>query len=121
MARPSAPASKVRVSSKPVKVGSTQFAFIEGTEPLAPKAAASSDADGKRPVVRMVGGRPSRGAPGKRVKVRKLGQVSATAHVKPKTLEETLEILGANQLQVDNERGPVDQRFGRTTPAIGEQ
>jgi hypothetical protein len=55
--------------------------------------------------LRMVGGRPTRGAPGKRAKVRKPGQVNAHTPVKPKTLEETLEILGANQLKVDDEPG----------------
>lgn len=84
-----------------------EFAFIEGTEPVASReggtiAAAVPD----KSTPRMIGGRPTRGAPGKRAKVRKPGQVSARTPVKPKTLEETLEILGANQLQVDDEPGP---------------
>jgi hypothetical protein len=45
--------------------------------------------------------RPKRGAPGKRVVVRRVGQVHAQRKVKPMTLEETLEILGANQLEVE--------------------
>jgi hypothetical protein len=88
-----------------------EFAFIEGTDavtlPSAAGAAAASPgaSAGKPPGVRMVGGRPTRGAPGKRAKVRKPGQVNARTPVKPKTLEETLEILGANQLVVDDEPG----------------
>ncbi len=45
--------------------------------------------------------RAKRGAPGKRVVVRRVGQVHAQRKVKPMTLEETLEILGANQLEVE--------------------
>jgi hypothetical protein len=45
--------------------------------------------------------RPKRGPPGKRVVVRRVGQVHAARRVKPMTLEETLEILGANQLEVE--------------------
>ena len=50
--------------------------------------------------------------------MRKPGQVHATTPLKPKTLEETLEILGANQLQVDNERGPSinDSGVGHLRP-----
>jgi hypothetical protein len=82
-----------------------EFAFIEGTVPLTPKGAAPAPS-AKPAGPRMIAGRVTRGAPGKRVTVRKPGQVNAAASLKPKTLEETLEILGANQLQVDNERGP---------------
>jgi hypothetical protein len=98
--RAATPAGKSRPAAKTV-VRPAEFAFIEGTTPVVPQAAASKSAP-----TRMIGGRPTRGAPGKRAKLRKPGQVNAAAPVKPKTLEETLEILGANQLQVDNERGP---------------
>ncbi|HLK70312.1 MAG TPA: hypothetical protein VKT19_00025, partial [Steroidobacteraceae bacterium] len=80
-----------------------EFAFIEGTEASVPRAVAPVSPPAKGP--RVIGGRPTRGAPGKRAKVRKPGQIDARTPVKPKTLEETLEILGANQLQVDDGKG----------------
>jgi hypothetical protein len=101
-ARPVSSASRPRPAATPAS-RPPEFAFIEGTgRPAALTAAPAASPAGAR----MIGGRPTRGAPGKRAKVRKPGQVSATAHVKPKTLEETLEILGANQLQVDDGSGP---------------
>jgi hypothetical protein len=111
--RPAAATGKTPAAARAASK-STEFAFIEGTAAAVPKiaaqasgpAASSAAAQGKAAGVRMVGGRPTRGAPGKRVKVRKPGQVNANTPVKPKTLEETLEILGANQLKVDDERGP---------------
>jgi hypothetical protein len=49
-----------------------------------------------------VPGRSPRGAPGKRAVVRP-GRVNARSKAKPMTLEETLEILGANSLEVESE------------------
>ena len=50
--------------------------------------------------------RPTRGAPGKRAKLRpaSASRVQAKAKAKPMTLEETLEILGASELQIDDGR-----------------
>ena len=94
-----------------------EFAFIEGTVPPSPRGAGPAPS-AKAAGSRMIAGRATRGAPGKRAKVRKPGQVHATTPLKPKTLEETLEILGANQLQVDNERGPSinDSGVGHLRP-----
>ncbi len=82
-----------------------QFAFIEGTEP--PKkgrgSGAASPAAGHPTGASRPGGRPTRGAPGKRAKPRPPGQIHARTHTKPKTLEETLEILGAGELRVDDD------------------
>jgi hypothetical protein len=99
-----AAAPKARGSSR-AAAKPPEFAFIEGTDTPAPKPGSPKPASApSSPVAaRMIGGRPTRGAPGKRVKVRKPGQVNASTPVKPKTLEETLEILGANQLQIDDE------------------
>jgi len=59
-----------------------------------------------KPVVRTAAsvGRPSSGPPGKRAKLRSARQVNARAKAKPMTLEETLEILGAGQLEMDDGR-----------------
>ncbi len=47
-------------------------------------------------------------APGKRAKLRPAGsRIDAKTPTKPLTLEETLEILGAGQLQVDDGRSPL--------------
>jgi hypothetical protein len=119
-ARALAPAAKPKAATNAAGKP-PEFAFIEGTAPPTPKGtgpAPSAKAAGPR----MIAGRATRGAPGKRVKVRKPGQVHATTPLKPKTLEETLEILGANQLQVDNERGPSinDSGVGHLRPVTGK-
>ena len=77
-------------------VSSTQFAFIED------KAVAPAPADP------ATGPRTGRGAPGKRAKLRNPA-TAAAARAKPKklTLEETLEILGAGDLKVDDGRGEL--------------
>lgn len=104
--RPMAAATKPRNASRPAPK-QPEFAFIEGTEsPTSQSSGPTPVAPPAKPVTaRMIGGRATRGAPGKRAKVRKPGQVNARTPVKPKTLEETLEILGANQLQVDDGSG----------------
>jgi hypothetical protein len=88
-AKPAATASAAR---------STQFEFIED-KPMV----SASPAGAKGPTT---GPRSGRGAPGKRAKLRTPAQ-SAARSTKPKklTLEETLEILGAGDLKVDDGRG----------------
>jgi hypothetical protein len=80
-----------------------QFEFIEDkSRTLPPGATPGSDA-----------ARAARAAPGKRAKLRtQSGAVKASARVKPKTLEETLEILGAGELQVDDSRAPLINNTG---------
>ncbi len=85
-----------------------EFKFIDDLPPA--KAAAPGNETATRTTAasqppRAGASRPPRGAPGKRAKLRPPGQIHGRAQAKPKTLEETLEILGANQLQVDNESG----------------
>ncbi|HEX4051945.1 MAG TPA: hypothetical protein VHY19_13815 [Steroidobacteraceae bacterium] len=122
--RPAATAAKPRSGSRSAP-RQPEFAFIEGTESLASKSSGLSPAaTPPEPVaVRMVGGRPTRGAPGKRAKVRKPGQVDARTPVKPKTLEETLEILGANQLQVEDEQNASinDSGVGHMRPGSAKR
>ena len=97
-AAPSAATPAVKVQAdKATKPG---FEFIEDNKP-APKpgaAAVAADANASR---------GSRGAPGKRAKLRTGRQVNGRAKSKAMTLEETLEILGAGQLQMDDGRKPL--------------
>jgi hypothetical protein len=57
-------------------------------------------------------------APGKRAKLRP-GRAAMAARTKPKamTLEETLEILGAGQLKMDDGRRPLINNDGRGASA----
>jgi hypothetical protein len=89
-----------------------QFEFIEDKSPAPPP----STTPGSRAP------RATRGAPGKRARLRtQSGAVKASAPVKPMTLEETLEILGAGELQVDDSRAPLINDTGaapaRSKPA----
>jgi len=96
-------AAAAKGAAPPAKVvSSTQFEFIEDKQPAAP-AAAAPRAPGARAAP---GPRTGRGAPGKRAKLR---NPAATSAGKPKklTLEETLEILGAGDLKVDDGRGAL--------------
>jgi hypothetical protein len=88
-------------------VSTAQFEFIEDKRP-----APSDPALGKGPAGHVAPGpRTGKGAPGKRAKVRTPAQMAAktAAAAKPKklTLEETLEILGAGDLKVDDGRGEL--------------
>jgi hypothetical protein len=78
---------------------SMEFKFIDD-RPAAPKQ--SPKAAEERSASKPGATRASRGAPGKRVKVRVPGQINGHARAKPMTLEETLEILGAGELKVDD-------------------
>jgi hypothetical protein len=81
--------------------GKSEFAFIDDKEPVTIKTAKPGGAVQLRPGVPV---RATRGAPGKRAKQRPPGQVHARTRARPMTLEETLEILGAGALQVDEGR-----------------
>jgi hypothetical protein len=82
----------------------TQFEFIED-KPIVPTPSVGAKGALSRSVA---GPRTGRGAPGKRAKLRTPAQAAAR-HAKPKklTLEETLEILGAGDLKVDDGRGEL--------------
>ena len=82
-----------------------RFEFIEDKQ--RPSEGAAFRADGSPvPPGPATPGRPTRGAPGKRAKLRPAAatRVQAKAKAKPMTLEETLEILGASELQIDDGR-----------------
>jgi hypothetical protein len=74
----------------------TKFEFIEDKEPglLVAKPGGG---------VPRAAGR----APGKRAKLRTQGSVNSRSRTKPMTLEETLEILGAGELKMDDGRAPL--------------
>jgi hypothetical protein len=82
----------------------TGFEFIEDNKPQAPTT------------------RGGRVAPGKRAKLRP-GRAAMAARGKPKamTLEETLEILGAGQLKMDDGRRPLINDDGRGAAAEGSK
>ena len=63
------------------------------------------DAQGKsRPLTHGATTRTGSGPPGKRAKFRSPRQINGRARAKPLTLEETIEILGAGQLEIDDGR-----------------
>jgi hypothetical protein len=89
-----------------------QFEFIEDKSSALPPGVAPGSGAPRAP----------RGAPGKRARLRTQGSaVKASARIKPMTLEETLEILGAGELQVDDSRAPLINDTGaapaRSKPA----
>jgi hypothetical protein len=86
-------------------VPSTKFEFIED-KPIAAAADASALTKGPGPRPAL-GPRTGKGAPGKRAKLRTPAQAAARAKPKKLTLEETLEILGAGDLKVDDGRGEL--------------
>jgi hypothetical protein len=83
-------------------VSATKFEFIEDKPP-----AAEGESDKASPARLAPGPRTGRGAPGKRAKLRAPAQPSTRAKPKKLTLEETLEILGAGELKVDDGRKPL--------------
>ena len=86
-----------------------EFQFIEDKETAAPAAGKLGDASARTP----------RSAPGKRAKLRTQSSVPGRSRNKPMSLEETLEILGAGELQMDDSRGPLinDTAQARSKPA----
>jgi hypothetical protein len=96
VAAPGAGAPPATGSAKPPS--DTGFAFIDDNKPQVPG----------RPVSSAPAARGARVAPGKRAKLRP-GRAAMAARAKPKamTLEETLEILGAGQLKMEDGRRPL--------------
>jgi hypothetical protein len=79
----------------------TEFKLIDSEEtpaPAAPGAAASPAPSAAKPSA----AKPAAAAPSERESA---GKVGARERRTPQTLEETLEILGANELAIDNARG----------------
>ena len=79
-----------------------EFDFIEDKESDVPAAAKPGSG----------AARPGRTAPGKRAKLRTQSAVQGRPKTKPMTLEETLEILGAGELQMDDGRAPLINESG---------
>jgi hypothetical protein len=86
------PPTTAPVPAAEAKAPASAFEFIDDTRPSQPRAAAPEAA------------RATRGAPGKRAKLRPGRQINGRAKSKPMTLEETLEILGAGELKMDEGR-----------------
>lgn len=93
----------------------------------APATPASGNAfefiDDKQPAqAPTAGGRTARGAPGKRAKARSPRQLAARSKSKPMTLEETLEILGAGELKIDEgRRASINDGLGKASGADGSK
>ena len=95
--------------AEPKAAAKPGFEFIEDKQPVpAARAAVPGDA---------LVARSPRGAPGKRAKLRTGRQVNGRAKSKPMTLEETLEILGAGQLQMDDGRRPLINEAAPRAPS----
>jgi hypothetical protein len=105
-AAPSAGLPPVSATAKPT--AATGFEFIEDN-----KLQAAGRALGNAQAARG-----ARVAPGKRAKLRP-GRAAMAARAKPKTmtLEETLEILGAGELKMDDGRRPLINNDGRGAAA----
>jgi hypothetical protein len=99
---PIAPKPAGAVNAGTNLVSTTKFEFIED-KPLA----AEGESEKASPARLAPGPRTGRGAPGKRAKLRTPAQAAARAKPKKLTLEETLEILGAGELKVDDGRRPL--------------
>src|SRR3984957_7516007 len=94
---PATAPAKSATPAVPAAPPKTEFQFIEDKEQAALPIAKPGSATP----------RPSKGAPGKRAKLRTQGAVGGRARTKPMTLEETLEILGAGELRMDDGRKPL--------------
>src|SRR3984957_14413365 len=94
---PAKPAANAAAALSATATAETKFDFIEDKESGLPQ------------VGRSGGGVPRAAtrAPGKRAKLRTQSGVNGRARTKPMTLEETLEILGAGELKMDDSRAPL--------------
>jgi hypothetical protein len=101
-----AAAPATTTAAAPVTPTKAQFEFIED-KGLGPLPAAKPGSGNPRPV---------RNAPGKRAKLRTQSAVNGRARTKPMTLEETLEILGAGELKMDDGRIPLINESGAGQP-----
>jgi hypothetical protein len=113
-AAPSAPVAAAAAAA--AATTAREFQFIED-KPQTPVARPAGAVDG-------AAARSTRGAPGKRAKLRAGRQVNGRAKSKAMTLEETLEILGAGSLQIEDSRRPLINedapRGGATEQAKGK-
>jgi hypothetical protein len=113
-AAPSAPVAAAAAAA--AATTAREFQFIED-KPQIPVTRPAGAVDGAAV-------RSTRGAPGKRAKLRAGRQVNGRARSKAMTLEETLEILGAGSLQIEDSRRPLINedapRGGATEQAKGK-
>ncbi len=105
---PVSPAEKVRASDAETRAatGAFQRRHVEQKTEEFKLFDEDKDVVGEPPpkAAQPLAARPAgRGAPARRNKP--MGRVRAKEHRSPKTLEETLEILGASDLEIDNGRG----------------
>jgi hypothetical protein len=113
-ANAAAPSPAAPAAGAPPMTGSAKqppaagFDFIEDNKPQGPVRASGNATPARGPRV----------APGKRAKLRP-GRAAMAARAKPKTmtLEETLEILGAGQLKMDDGRRPLINNDARGAAA----
>jgi hypothetical protein len=88
--------------------GSFEFIDDKQAAPAAASPAGAAAPAAAAGAARALGARAGgRGAPGKRAKLRTQMQVNGRAKSKPMTLEETLEILGAGELKMDDGRSAL--------------
>ena len=96
-----------------------EFKFIDDAADVAPVQSGDARGDARGGAAPAIPRRPSRGAPGKRA-VFRAGRVHARSKVKNMTLEQTLEILGANDLAVETPEKRVangDEAVAPVAPA----
>jgi hypothetical protein len=115
-AAPAAPLAAVvpelKAAPKAAASKSSSFEFIDDKPvPAAAPAGKAADDAGRLPP----GPRTGRGAPGKRAKLRNKSE-GASAKARKLTLEETLEILGAGDLAVDEGRGELINEDSPASP-----
>jgi hypothetical protein len=111
-AAPPAAAAQAVQTAQAAKPASADFEFIEDNQPPpVPRAAGP----GTAPAMRS-----ARSAPGKRAKLRASRQVNGRSKSKPMSLEETLEILGAGQLEMDDGRRPLINDNAPRGPSPGQ-
>jgi hypothetical protein len=100
--QPAATATRPATTAVPATTPKAEFDFIEDKESDVPAAAKPGSG----------APRPGRTAPGKRAKLRTQSAVNGGSKTKAMTLEETLEILGAGELQMDDGRAPLINESG---------
>lgn len=108
---PVSPAEKARASDEETKAATGAFQRKRVEQKIEEFKLFDDDDKASQPVAPKAAAPAPKPAPGsKSAPVRKnkpLGRVKAREQRSPKTLEETLEILGASDLEIDNGRGEV--------------
>jgi hypothetical protein len=105
--RPSVSAPAAAKTTTSAAAPKPEFQFIEDKELASPQGGGPGNGNPRQ-----------RAAPGKRAKLRTQSADNGRARTKPMTLEETLEILGAGELKMDDGRAPLinDQAVAAPRP-----